>query len=287
MERLQNATETNRFMGLATGISNSRNYSGIHKELAGHTKCFVEARHVRHLTRNLTVIWCYILRSSIYRKSSKKDQSSISILPALWKTFGGSFLFGWLLKLAVDVITFMLPQLLSLTIGFIDSSKGEERPEFWKGLMYACLLFVVASLQTLMFNHFFHRMYNVGFRIRTALMSAIYRKALVVSNATRKESTIGEITNLMSIDAGRFTEIMLYIDLVWSAPLQIAVAMYFLWSMLGPAVLAGLAVMLVSMPITGVLLNMTRICFTKQMANKDERIKMMNEVLNGIKVDLR
>lgn len=204
----------------------------------------------------------------------------------MWKTFGGPFLFGWLLKLAVDIITFMLPQLLRLTIDFVDSSKGDDRPELWKGLMYAFLLFIVASLQTLIFTQFFHRMYTIGFRIRTALTSAIYRKALVVSNATRKESTVGEITNLMSIDAGRFTEILLYIDLIWSAPFQISLAMYFLWSMLGPAVLAGLAVMLISMPITGILLNMMRKCFTKQMANKDERIKMMNEVLNGIKVNI-
>lgn len=208
----------------------------------------------------------------------------MSILPALWKTFGGPFLFAWLLKLAVDVITFMLPQLLGLTIDFVDSSKGENQPELWKGLLYSFLLFIVATLQTVMFNQFFHRMYTIGFRIRTALISAIYRKALVVSNAARKESTVGEITNLMSIDAGRFAEILLYIDLAWSAPFQISLAMYFLWSMLGPAVLAGLAVMLLSMPVTGVLLNMMRKYFTKQMANKDERIKMMNEVLNGIKV---
>lgn len=208
----------------------------------------------------------------------------VSILPSLWKTFGGPFLFAWLLKLAVDIITFILPQLLGLTIDFVDSSKAENRPEFWKGIMFAFLLFTVASLQTLLYTHFFHQMYTIGFRIRTALISSIYRKALVVSNATRKESTVGEITNLMSIDAGRFTEIMLYIDMVWSAPFQISLALYFLWSMLGPAVLAGLAVMLMSMPITGVLLNMMRKCFTKQMANKDERIKMMNEVVNGIKV---
>lgn len=178
----------------------------------------------------------------------------------------------------------MLPQLLGLTIGFVESSKGDTLPAFWKGMMYAFLLFIVASLQTIIFNQFFHRMYTIGFRIRTALTSAIYRKALIVSNATRKESTVGEITNLMSIDAGRFSEILLSIDLVWSAPFQISLAMYFLWSMLGSACLAGLAVMLISMPITGVFLNMQRKCYTKQMANKDERIKMMNEVLNGIKV---
>ncbi|KAJ6639011.1 Multidrug resistance-associated protein 1, partial [Pseudolycoriella hygida] len=218
------------------------------------------------------------------KNSVKKERRKVSILPALWKTFGGSLFFAWMLKVGYDVITFMLPQLLGLTIGFVDASKGDNRPELWKGILYASLLFIVATVQTVIFNQFFHRMYIIGFRIRTALINAIYCKSLRVSNAARKESTIGEITNLMSIDANRFTEIMLSIDLVWSAPFQISLAMYFLWSMLGPAVLAGLAVMLISMPITGLLLNVIRKYYTKQMANKDERIKMMNEILNGVKV---
>ncbi|KAJ6647722.1 Multidrug resistance-associated protein 1 [Pseudolycoriella hygida] len=216
---------------------------------------------------------------------STKKIATLSIVPVMWKTFGVSFLFATGLKLAEDIILFVSPQLLGLTIDFIDSSKEEEdRPELWKGFLYASLLFVVASLQTVVFTHFYHRMYMVGFRIRTALISAIYRKALVVSNAARKETTVGEITNLMSIDADRFTDLLLYINLAWSAPLQIAIAMYFLWSKLGPSVLAGFAVMLLSMPITGVLLNVISNCYTKQMAYKDDRIKMMSEILNGIKV---
>lgn len=83
------------------------------------------------------------------------------------KTFGGPFLFASLLKLAEDLVAFISPQLLGLTIEFVDSSKGEDRPELWKGLTYAFLLFIVASVQTLIFTHFFHRMYIVGFRIRT------------------------------------------------------------------------------------------------------------------------
>lgn len=221
-----------------------------------------------------------------YRRASTKKEVKVSIVPTLWKTFGGPFLFASLLQLAEDIIAFLSPVLLGYTIAFVDSSKGDDRdrPEFWKGIMYAFSLFLVASVQTLIFTQFFHRMYMVGLRIRTALISAIYRKSLVVSNATRKESTIGEITNLMSIDADRFTELLLYINLIWSAPLQISIAMYFLWSILGPAVLAGLAVMLISMPISGILLNVIRKCYAKQMANKDERIKLMNELLNGIKV---
>ena len=39
--------------------------------------------------------------------------------------------------------------------------------------------------------------------------------------------------NLMSVDAERFMELTTYINMLWSAPLQIALALYFLWDLLG------------------------------------------------------
>lgn len=82
-------------------------------------------------------------------------------------------------------------------------------------------------------------MFIVGLRIRTALISAIYRKALIMSNSAKKESTVGEVVNLMAVDAQRFMDLTAYINMLWSAPLQIALALYFLWDILGPSVLAG------------------------------------------------
>lgn len=64
-------------------------------------------------------------------------------------------------------------------------------------------------------------------------MNTIYLKALKLSNAARKESTVGEIVNLMSVDAQRFMDLVVYLNMIWSAPLQIALALYFLWQTLG------------------------------------------------------
>lgn len=52
----------------------------------------------------------------------------------------------------------------------------------------------------------------------------------------------------------------------------------------GPSVLAGLAVMIVLIPINGFIANQTKKLQIKQMKLKDERVKLMNEILNGIKV---
>lgn len=154
----------------------------------------------------------------------------------------------------------------------------------WKGYLYAIMLLLTAVLQTLILSQYFHRMFLVGLRMRTALIAAIYRKALRMSNSARKESTVGEIVNLMSVDAQRFMDVTAYVNMIWSAPLQILLALYFLWQELGPSVLSGLAVMIILIPINALLAGKVRNLQIKQMKNKDERVKLMNEVLSGIKV---
>lgn len=43
----------------------------------------------------------------------------------------------------------------------------------------------------------------------------------------------------MQIDTQKFLDLSLYLNLVWTSPLQIVLAMYFLWNILGPSSLAG------------------------------------------------
>ncbi|POI35376.1 hypothetical protein CIB84_000873, partial [Bambusicola thoracicus] len=53
---------------------------------------------------------------------------------------------------------------------------------------------------------------------------------------------------------------------------------------LGPSVLAGVAVMILLVPINAVMAMKTKTYQVAQMKSKDNRIKLMNEILNGIKV---
>nr|CAD7258793.1 unnamed protein product [Timema shepardi] len=209
----------------------------------------------------------------------QKTKQQASVLPAICKAFGPTFLFGSALKLFNDILTFVSPQILRLLISFVEG----DQP-VWKGYLYAVLMLLTAALQTLFLAQYFNRMFIVGLRIRTALISAIYRKALKMSNSARKESTVGEIVNLMSVDAQRFMDLTGYLSMIWSAPLQIALALYFLWDILGPSVLAGLAVMIVLIPVNGFIANKAKTLQIRQMKYKDERVKLMNEILSGMKV---
>uniref|UniRef100_A0A8C1PNS5 ABC-type glutathione-S-conjugate transporter n=1 Tax=Cyprinus carpio TaxID=7962 RepID=A0A8C1PNS5_CYPCA len=132
--------------------------------------------------------------------------------------------------------------------------------------------------------YYFQRCFILGMKVRTALMAAVYKKALVVSNDSRKESTAGEIVNLMSADAQRFNDVTNFIHLLWSCPLQIILAIAFLWIELGPSVLAGLLTMVLLVPINGWLATKSRGFQVENMKFKDKRMKIVNDILNGIKV---
>jgi len=107
---------------------------------------------------------------------------------------------------------------------------------------------------------------------------------LRISNTARKSFTTGEIVNLMAVDAHRFIDLIPLLNFIWSSPFQIFLAVYSLWQLLGPSVLAGIFVMILLIPINAAVANKSMKLQGKQMTNKDQRLRLMNEILSGIKV---
>lgn len=103
----------------------------------------------------------------------------------------------------------------------------------WHGYVYSIGMFLITSGQIFALNYYFQRMTIAGQRIQTQLIGAIYRKSLKLSNSSRSKFTVGQIVNLMAVDARRFVAITPFINLIWSAPVQIIIALSLLWQQLG------------------------------------------------------
>ncbi|XP_044104614.1 ATP-binding cassette sub-family C member 3 isoform X1 [Neovison vison] len=203
-----------------------------------------------------------------------------SFLWALLVTFRSSLLISICLKVAQDLLSFVNPQLLSILISFISNRTA---PTWW-GFLVAGLMFACSMMQTLILQQFYHFVFAKALKLRLAIIGVIYRKALVISNSAKRESPVGEIVNLMSTDAQRFMDLAPFLNLVVSVPLQIILAMYFLWQNLGPSILAGVALMVLLIPLNGAVAMKMRAFQAEQMKFKDSRIKLMSEILAGIKV---
>ena len=211
---------------------------------------------------------------------------SASVLPALIKSFGPTFFFGSVMKLCADILSLLTPQIMQMMIGFAQSNaaEGEHQEEQWKGFFYGFLLLFTVLLQSIMLNQYFEKMFILGLKVRTTLISAIYKKSLLVAQSTKKDSSIGEIVNLMSVDVQRFMDLLPYLNMLWSSPLQICISAYFMYNLLQEATFVGMAILFGTLPLNFLLGKYLRKYQLEQMKLKDHRIKAMNEILTGMKV---
>lgn len=222
------------------------------------------------------------------KKSSKNNinDETVELTPThgrivitLWRSFGGELLVSLLLRIIIDLLQFAQPFLLLLLIGYISASGA-----LWKGLFLTFTFFAVAFILAFMNGQQQLIAYHVGVKIRTTLISAIYRKALKISSSAKKNTTVGEIVNLMAVDAHRFYEMSPYILVGITAPMVMGLALYFLYLVIGASAFAGLAALIAMFPISGFLASRMQTLQYKQMGVKDERVKSISEILAGIKV---
>lgn len=219
-------------------------------------------------------------RTATTTKSGKKRVPRPSLWQAMFMFTGKQMLFCALLKLCHDLCMFLKPKLLELILRFIATPDAPS----WHGYVYSILIFIVSIFESLIINQYFQRTFNVGVNARTALTSTIYRKTMCLNNEARKNFTQGEIVNLMSTDAQKFLDLSGYIHMFWSAPLQIIISIVLLYSILGPSIFAGIGVMVCLIPLNAFIAKKMRSFNALQMKFKDSRIKLMAEILNGIKV---
>lgn len=202
-----------------------------------------------------------------------------SVLTALVGAFLGPFTFALFLRFVIDALQFGSPLVLGALIDYVATDGA-----LWKGILLTFTLFAISFLMAIINGHQSIIAYRVGFCMRTSLISAIYRKALRVSSEAKRSTTVGEIVNLMAVDSNRFLEMIPYLMLTISAPFTLGLATYLLYNIIGVSVFAGLAVLIIMFPVSGIIANKLKNISFKQMKIKDERVKLTNEILNGMKV---
>ena len=66
------------------------------------------------------------------------------------------------------------------------------------------------------------------------------------------------MVNLMSVDAQRLMDLATYVNVLWSSPITILIALYFLYDAMGPSTLAGVGVLVLLIPFNIVVSRLAR-----------------------------
>ncbi|KAJ7224438.1 multidrug resistance-associated ABC transporter [Mycena pura] len=205
---------------------------------------------------------------------------------SLFLAYGGPYMTATFLKLVQDILAFMQPQLLRLLLAYISRYQGSRYDTGGfnplEGFSIGVIMLVASVTQTVLLNQYFQRTFETGMRVRAGLVTAIFSKAMALSNDERGRST-GDIVNLMSVDAIRMQDLCTYAIIAISGPFQIILAFISLYNLLGWACFVGVAVMILSMPLNTVLARILKRMQEQQMKNRDERTRLMSELLSTIK----
>lgn len=127
----------------------------------------------------------------------------------------------------------------------------------------------------------------------------------------------GEVVNLLSVDCQKLQDAALFINFMWASPLQVGLAIFFLYQTIGWSVFVGkitinrsevkynrggflviahaikcfffsnttgFGVLLVMLPLNAIIWTIMEKFQTEQMILKDERVRVITEILAGVKV---
>uniref|UniRef100_A0A8C4HT30 ATP-binding cassette, sub-family C (CFTR/MRP), member 10 n=1 Tax=Dicentrarchus labrax TaxID=13489 RepID=A0A8C4HT30_DICLA len=202
------------------------------------------------------------------------------LLRVLHKAFGLRYYILGVLKVVVNMLSFAGPLLLSSLVNFME----EEGAPVSTGVWCALGLFATTLLSSVLRNIFVFEVSKVALSARAALVSAIYGKALQVSGSSLAGFTLGEVVNLMSTDSDRVGNFFNSFHELWSMPFRFIITLYLLYLQVGVAFLGGLGVALLLVPFNKFLASRI-LSNNKQMLRcKDSRVKLMTEILFGIRV---
>ncbi|KAG7213689.1 hypothetical protein KM043_002932 [Ampulex compressa] len=203
----------------------------------------------------------------------------MTLFRLLHKCFGWEFYAVGILKFIADCAMFTGPMLLNKLIGFIED---KEEPLSY-GYLYASLIFITALIGAFCNTHFTFWMSLVGLKIRSTIITLVYRKTLHSSSIQlNQQFNFGEIVNYMSTDSDRLVNSCPSFHTFWSIPLQLVVTLYLLHGQIGISFLAGVSFVIVLIPINKVIANKIGKLSTKLMEYKDQRVRLIGETLSGI-----
>lgn len=168
-----------------------------------------------------------------------------------------------------------------------------------KALTTAATLVGLLTVKMILENQFFHIVLKGSTQVRGAIAGLVFDKSLRLpgggagstsqndaSGSDGEPTAIGAggVLNLMQSDAGIIESATLQFHTLWDGPLQIAIYTSLLFKYLGPSVLWGIGVLLLTIPINAITLRILNRLSKYEIEAKDARTKRTAESIGNMKL---
>ncbi|XP_025834708.1 probable multidrug resistance-associated protein lethal(2)03659 isoform X5 [Agrilus planipennis] len=216
-------------------------------------------------------------------EKSKIAKRTPSLRRALIRVFGLEFMaYGIILLLTEVFVRIGQPLALGQLIYFYKPGQKEitQAEAYW----YAAAVVLCSLINVLVTHPYMQGMLHLGMKMRVASCSLIYRKALRLSKTALGQTTVGQVVNLLSNDVNRFDVAVIFAHQLWVGPLETIIVTYFMYQLVGISAVIGIFFLLMFIPLQFYLGKQTSVLRLKIALRTDERVRLMNEIIQGIQV---
>lgn len=212
--------------------------------------------------------------------AERQNHKEPSLLRTLWVSFWFVTILSFVYELSESMLDFVQPQLLRIFITFFQ----KDSPSILQGVLICFSMGLLTIVQTALYNQYVLKIAELGLGLRSSLNALIFQKSLKLSAEARQKSSAGDIINLVSVDVIKIQGASQTMSIIVLAPIQMVVGVLSLWKLLGgPATCTGFLVMVILSPFTASLIKLQRSLGKTQMALKDHRTRVVNEIFSSIK----
>lgn len=215
---------------------------------------------------------------------AKKDVRKPSLTKAIVKCYWKSYLILGIFTLIEETTRVVQPIFLGKIIDYFEKYDPDDSAALHTAYSYAAVLSLCTLILAILHHLYFYHVQCVGMRIRVAMCHMIYRKALRLSNSAMGKTTTGQIVNLLSNDVNKFDQVTIFLHFLWAGPLQAIGVTVLLWVEIGISCLAGMAILVILLPLQSCIGKLFSSLRSKTAAFTDARIRTMNEVITGMRI---
>lgn len=170
-----------------------------------------------------------------------------SLLRALIRSFWRDYIVAAIFKLCWGALVILAAYYFVLQIvAFVSNYNTSAAEPAYRGWILAVFFFVTCFLLSVSLQQMTARASRVGIRVRAALSTAVFRKALVADGASAHG---GQVVTLISTDCARLHEGTLNFHYLWSGPLESATIIGLIFAETGVAAVVGVIVAVLIVPV--------------------------------------
>ncbi|XP_061381499.1 probable multidrug resistance-associated protein lethal(2)03659 isoform X2 [Danaus plexippus] len=206
-----------------------------------------------------------------------------SLMKAIFGVFGLEFTIVNFLYSVVDTsVKIITPTCLEGLINYFSSTSGVTK---FDAYMYAVGVVGLTFISAVIMQPTILYLYDISMRVRVATSSLIYRKILrldINAGGKASEGLAGHAINLLTTDAQRFDMASLFIMDLIRTPIEGVVVTYLMYNQVGASTFIGVSLLFLIIPLQAYLGKISSRLRHQTAIRTDNRIRLMNEVIQGI-----